>query len=182
MTENKVCHILMLEDMDNDVELIKRAAKKAIPTAVFNVAKTKEEFLEKLNWGVPNVILSDYNIPGYSGLEAMYHVRSIHAHIPFIFVTGMLDDEEKVAKAILAGASGYVLKDKLNTLADVLHAVLKTSEARYAKEEEERNRIRGAKLKLQKINALLEQADLADSNKDAIMRLVTEVQENLILA
>ena len=179
MSKNDICHVLILEDMDEDIELVKRVTKKTLPEAVFNVARTREEFLQKIQWVVPQVILSDYNLPDYNGLEALTHVHATHPHIPFIFVTGALNNDKKVADAIFSGAAAYVLKDELSKLKEILPAVMKTSREKFEREEEDRQRVRQAKMKLQKAVALLEKSDLADDNKADLVNILKEVQGNL---
>jgi len=179
MNKDTVKHILMLEDMENDVELIKRAVKKNIPNAIFSVAMNKQEFLEKIEWQVPQIILSDYNIPGYNGLDAMFYVNKHFPHIPFIFVTGTLQDEEKVAQAVLSGADGYVLKDNLKSLSGVIEEVLAKSEVRYQAAEEALQRIRQTNLKIQKITSLLDNLEIPEKEKQILKGLIKELEEEV---
>ncbi len=177
----KVYNILMLEDSESDAELVKRAAKKALPNAVFSIATNKKEFIERLNWQVPHIILSDYHLPGYNGLDAMFHVRKTHQHIPFIFVTGTLNDEEKVAQAILDGASGYVLKDNLRSLKDLIYNVLEAEEASFLAIEEGRKKMRRANLRIQKLTAILEDLNVEEDKKTILLNLVEELKNDIAI-
>lgn len=47
--------------------------------------------------------------------------------VPFVFVTGTLNDEEKVAQAVLRGASGYILKDNLKEIEERLNPIIQQS-------------------------------------------------------
>jgi CheY-like chemotaxis protein len=181
MLKNKTCHILILEDVETDAELIKRAVKSSIQNAVFTIANDKQSFVEKLNWQVPQVILSDYNIPGYGGLEAMKLVHEKHPHIPFVFVTGMLNNEEKAAKTILEGASAYLLKDNLKSLGGVIAEVLEKSKDKYEKVEKDRQRTRRINFTLQKITAVSEKSSANESEKSIIAKLIDDVREDLAL-
>lgn len=117
--------VFMLEDQKTDEELVKRQIRKLAPHAVFTVARDRASFYEKIKWGQHDVILADYDLPDFTGMEALQYAKENLAYIPFIFVTGTLDDEEKVAQAILSGAAGYVLKDRMSNLAERLEKVLK---------------------------------------------------------
>ncbi|TXF90761.1 response regulator [Neolewinella aurantiaca] len=113
---DRLLKILVLEDRKADFELCKRHLLREIPNAMFTRAADEAEFLEKLSWSTYDLVIADYNLPDYNGLQALLHVREHFAHLPFIFLTGTLNSEEKSAAAILQGANGYVLKDNISSL------------------------------------------------------------------
>ncbi|MCB0596163.1 MAG: response regulator transcription factor [Lewinellaceae bacterium] len=166
--KNDSLKIMVLEDQPLDQELIKRTVKKAFPNAVFIVAQSKKEYLERLGWGAPDVILSDYHIPGYNGLEALLYAKEHFPFVPFLFVTGMLNDEEKAAEVILKGAHGYVLKENLSSLPPALEAVLKNNKALAAQRESLHKKENKKKILLQKLQALLEQSSDFDTKGEAL--------------
>lgn len=172
---DKPFNILMLEDMKTDAELVKRQVLKAIPQAVFTVARNRAEFFEKIEWSVPDLVLADYNLPDINGLEALLHIREKKMYLlPFIFITGILNDEEKVAEAVLKGASGYVLKENLHTLPAKLEDVMKKAEAEKNAAQEAERRWREAELTLQKIQSKLSKSSDFEG-KDEIQQLLREV-------
>lgn len=177
--KNKVCQILMLEDMEHDVLLIKRIVKKHLPNSVFTVASNKAEFLEKTDWLVPQLVLSDINIPGYNGLDAMEYLHKRHPHIPFIFVTGTLNDEVQAAKTILRGASGYVLKDDLEELPSLIDKALADSHEKFMTIENDRRKLRQISINLQKVKAMLQESHPAGEAKSEILTLMQELEEIL---
>ncbi len=167
-------NILMLEDMKTDAELVKRQVQKAVPQAVFTIARNRAEFFEKIEWAVPDLVLADYNLPDINGLEALLHIREKKKFLPFIFITGILNDEEKVAEAVLKGASGYVLKENLSTLPEKVLDVLQKTKEQQSKAQEEERRWREAELTLQKVQAkLTKTADF--EGKAEIKQLLEEV-------
>jgi CheY-like chemotaxis protein len=172
--QNKTLNILMLEDMKTDAELVKRQVLKAAPNAVFTIARNRAEFFEKIEWSVPDIVLADYSLPDINGLEALLHVRGKMQFLPFIFITGILNDEEKVAEAILNGASGYVLKENLSTLPIKMEEVLLKAEAQKTAATEDERRWREAELNLQKVQSKLIKVDDFEG-KEEIMLLLTNV-------
>lgn len=167
-------NILILEDMKTDAELVKRQVMKVAPQSVFTIARNRAEFFEKIEWSVPDLVLADYNLPDINGLEALMHIRKVSPLLPFIFITGILNDEEKVAEAVLNGASGYVLKENLATLPDKLKDVLqKAVELRSAATEKERL-WREAGVNLQKAQAKLT-ASADFEGKTEILGLISAV-------
>ncbi len=176
---DKPLNILMLEDMRADAELVKRQVLKAVPQAVFTIARNRAEFFEKIEWSVPDLVLADYNLPDINGLEALLHIREKKQFLPFIFITGILNDEEKVAEAVLKGASGYVLKENLNTLPEKLMDVLQKTEAQQNAATESERRWREAELNLQKLQAKLHKA--ADfEGKEEIQQLLNDVLKTVM--
>jgi DNA-binding NarL/FixJ family response regulator len=59
--------------------------------------------------GAPDLILLDLELPGLSGTEALRQVRTTHPELPVLVLTAH-SEADHVRKAILAGASGYLLK------------------------------------------------------------------------
>jgi PAS domain S-box-containing protein len=111
---NKIeLHILMLEDDPLDAELVKAQLLLLEEyNCIVQWATTKETYIEALQTGNPDIILSDYTLPQYNGLEALMDLKGVNKLIPFIFVTGTIN-EETAAGTIKAGAWDYVVKDRL---------------------------------------------------------------------
>ena len=169
--------VFILEDMPVDLELVKRQVRKANANVLFAVARHRAEFQEKVVIFQPDIVLSDYNLPDMNGLEALLYVREHLDSTPFIFITGILNDEEKVAEAVLTGASGYLLKENLRNLPDLLSTVIKQNEQVMAQREIEWERRRSNQIKLRKSIALLRQTDFPGSDEIALS--LQEVADNL---
>src|SRR5689334_23096078 len=108
----QVLRILLLEDNLSDAELsIRKLADSGfhfIPVTARSAAEFKQ-FLESQSY---DVILGDYRLPDWTGIEAVRWLRSSGILTPFILVTGTLGDE-LATECIKAGADDYVLKDNL---------------------------------------------------------------------
>jgi len=117
-------HILLLEDAPTDAELIERELRKTGLNFILMRVESREAFARALENFLPDIVLSDYNLPGFSGLSALEMVKRDYPEIPVIMVTGALSDQEAV-NLLQAGANDYALKDRLARLAPaVQHALL----------------------------------------------------------
>lgn len=174
----KNLNVLMLEDQQTDALLIKRQVKKALPECIITVARNRSEFFEKIEWLVPDIILSDYNLPDINGLEALLYIREKKPQLPFIFISGALNDEEKVAEAVLQGANGYVLKGNLDAIPEKIVEVLKNAEAQQSAAAQQARQHREAIVSIQKSLALLEKAPDFEE-KETLQKLLSTTLEHL---
>jgi DNA-binding NtrC family response regulator len=121
--------ILILEDEAWDAALAQRLLTGAGLQLTAVVVDTKALFIEQLAAFRPEVILSDYHLPGFSGREALKIAQEIDPDIPFIIWSGVLGDEAAV-ELIKQGATDYVLKDRPARLPTVILRALAESERR----------------------------------------------------
>ncbi len=129
--------VLMVEDDDNDAVLINRELGRLTPTPVVQHVRTKPAFAAALEGFAPHAILSDHNIPGFSGWEALELAQHAQPDVPFILVTGSLDEETAV-RYLKNGASDYILKDRLVRLGPALLEALERARQREALRTQER--------------------------------------------
>jgi PAS domain S-box-containing protein len=107
--------ILHLEDSPADCELIKQATMAARLECHFTYAASQREFTDALNRQRFDLILADYNLPGYDGAAALADARAQQPATPFIFVSGTIG-EERAIEIMKEGATDYVLKNRLSRL------------------------------------------------------------------
>lgn len=167
-------NVLILEDNQDDALLIKRQVKKAYPEATFSIAEDRDSFLKKITWMSPSLVLSDYNLPDYNGLEALLYCRENMPQVPFVFVTGVLDDQEKAADAILNGAAGYILKDNMRSMHERLPEIVDRFRANLSTAELLRDKVTRARLLTQKLDAKIQAGALDDCRP-----IVTELRQLL---
>lgn len=124
MTQHDSYTFILLEDNETDVFLLRRRLTQLLPGVTVEVAASQAEY-ERLVRTLPaDIILSDYRLPQYSGIEALMFARKHAPVVPFIFVTGALHNEELAADTILKGASGFVLKNNLEKLDRIIPSLL----------------------------------------------------------
>jgi diguanylate cyclase (GGDEF)-like protein len=122
-------HILMIEDVTIDVELTILALKSADLVFTYDVTATAIECQQYLQEKKYDVILSDYRLPSFNGLQAFNFLKQSGQDIPFILITGSLGEEAAV-ECIKAGMTDYILKDRLFRLPSVLQRALQEFELR----------------------------------------------------
>ena len=120
--------VLMVEDSDDDALLVKRALHKGGFDLTSLRVHDRATLLVALAqpW---DAVLSDFCMPGFTGMEALVLCRSLQGDIPFILVSGTIGDETAVA-VMKAGASDYVMKHNLARLAPALMRELDDATAR----------------------------------------------------
>jgi DNA-binding NtrC family response regulator len=121
--------ILILEDEAWDAERAQSLLTSAGLDFTCVVVATKALFVEKLDSFRPDVILSDYHLPGFSGAAALAIAQDLYPDVPFIIWSGVLGDEAAVA-LIKQGATDYVLKDRPARLPSVIGRALAEAEQR----------------------------------------------------
>ena len=121
--------ILILEDEAWDAALAQRLLVSAGLRLTAVVVDTKASFVEQMAAFRPDIILSDYHLPGFSGQEALKIAQELYPDIPFIIWSGVLGDEAAV-ELIKQGATDYVLKDRPARLPSVILRALAEVEQR----------------------------------------------------
>ncbi|CAH1001366.1 Protein-glutamate methylesterase/protein-glutamine glutaminase [Neolewinella maritima] len=165
---DEIFKVFILEDMPVDLELVKRQVRKYRAAVLFAVARNRSEFESKVVTFQPDIVLSDYNLPDMNGLEALLYVREHLDSTPFIFITGILNDEEKVAEAVLTGASGYLLKENLRNLPELMGQIMTQNKEKTEQREQDWERRRNVQIKLRKSIAQLRQLNFAGSDEIAL--------------
>jgi PAS domain S-box-containing protein len=112
---SRLLNILAIEDSPYDAELLLQELLRAGLQVRMDVAKTAVEAVAFLLGGSYDLVLSDFGLKGWTGLDALQLLRERQPDLPFILVTGSLGDE-KAAECIKLGATDFVLKDRLNRL------------------------------------------------------------------
>jgi two-component system, cell cycle sensor histidine kinase and response regulator CckA len=128
--------ILMVEDASADVELSLRELRKSGLQVQVEVAITPEEFKQKLSEKSFDIVISDYRLPGWTGLEVLEVQRQLGFDQPLILVTGTLG-EELAIDCIRRGVSDYVLKHQLARLPVAVRHALEERELRLQRARSE---------------------------------------------
>jgi signal transduction histidine kinase len=165
-------HILLLEDDVADAELVKYALGQSGLPHLLERVDGREDFLRSLEQDKPDLILSDYHLPGFDGLEALDLARERSPDTPFIFVTGTLG-EERAIETLKRGASDYVLKNSLTQLVPAVHRALREAETRTERRRAE-ERLRDSHEQLRALSVYLQYV-----REEERTRIAREVHDEL---
>jgi len=107
--------ILIVEHDQDDIELCLRELKRDGLPIDPKFAGTRAEFAEAARTGTFDIILADYRLPNWTGIDVLNFARELGLDVPFILVTGTLG-EELAVECIKRGINDYVLKHQLARL------------------------------------------------------------------
>ncbi len=129
--------ILFAEDIPTDVELALHEIRKGGIQFDYRVVDTEEGFRKEITDFTPDLIISDYAMPAFDGMSALLITRSLSRFIPFIMLTGSMNEETAV-KCMKAGANDYVIKEQIKRLPFAVMEALEKLQARIEREKIEK--------------------------------------------
>jgi len=133
--------ILHVEDLDTDAELIKREIAKSGIQFIYRIVETKDEYIKAINEFKPDIILSDYTLPSFNGMQAIQIREQLAKSTPFILITGTINEETAVA-VMKAGADDYLIKEHLTRIGEAIKsAIHKREMTRQKQDADEKLRI-----------------------------------------
>ncbi|HEV3008148.1 MAG TPA: EAL domain-containing protein [Burkholderiales bacterium] len=121
--------MLLTEDVASDAELELRELKRAGLRVKHRLVDTEQSFEQALREFAPDVILSDFSMPGFDGMAALAMARELSPDTPFIFVSGTIGEEYAI-RALKSGATDYVLKSNLLRLPAAVERALAEAQER----------------------------------------------------
>ena len=163
-------NVLMVEDNPADVELCVRELKKAGFDPQVDVNQTSHEFAASITAKSYDVILADYSLPAWNGFQALELLQQMNKEVPFLLVTGTLDDQAAV-EFIQKGGADYIHKDRLARLPV---AVQRALERKVLREEAAQSGSRNASDRQRVEEAITSLAAFAQRNPNPVLEFTRD--------
>ncbi|BAY66252.1 multi-sensor hybrid histidine kinase [Calothrix brevissima NIES-22] len=128
--------VLIVEDSEDDTLLLVRELRRAGYNLHYVRVDTADEMEAALNQQLWDIVIADYSLPAFSGLDALKLVQKRKLDIPFIIVSGTIGEDIAVA-AMKAGAHDYIIKGNLTRLVPAVERELREAEERYKRHSAE---------------------------------------------
>jgi two-component system, cell cycle sensor histidine kinase and response regulator CckA len=125
----KQLRILFVEDSPEDAELEERDLRKGGLEFISKRVQTRDELAKALVEWKPDLVISDYSLPGMDGMGVLKTVREMNTEVPFIFVSGTIG-EERAIESLKGGATDYVVKDRLGGFLSKVKRALREADDR----------------------------------------------------
>lgn len=132
-----ILKILILDDHASDAELMERELQRAGISFTSHHVENRHAYETALADFRPDLILSDYSLPDYDGRAALECAKVHLPGVPVIIVSGNIGEETSV-ELLKAGATDYVLKDRMARLPAAVERALAEVESVNARRESER--------------------------------------------
>ena len=128
--------VLIVEDSEDDAALLLRELRKGGYEPIYRQVCTREEVVRALREAEWEIVISDWVMPDFNGLLAYRLVREHGVDVPFLIVSGTIDEENAV-EALRAGVHDFMTKGKFARLLPAIERELRESEVRRRKREAE---------------------------------------------
>ncbi|HEY2546686.1 MAG TPA: response regulator [Candidatus Acidoferrum sp.] len=130
--------LLIAEDSEDDSELVVRELRRGgydVKFARVDTPAALEAACDSQEW---DLVISDFSMPQFSGIDALALVRKKKPEVPFIFVSGTMGEETAVA-AMRDGAQDYLMKNNLKRLVPAVQRELREAEEHRARKDLEKH-------------------------------------------
>ena len=115
MIQKNLLKILFIEDLPSDVDLAVLELRREKLRFDHTTVCTRVDLIKALNEFKPDLIISDYMMPSFNGLQALQIAKGFDPEIPFIVYTGSVNEVTAV-ECIKAGAQDYIIKEHMTRL------------------------------------------------------------------
>jgi len=136
---SEIIKILIAEDTPADAELCEREVRKILKSCQFQVVDERQAYVTALSEFQPDLILSDYSMPGFDGMAALKLAQEYSPEMPFIIVTGSVS-EDVAAECMKAGAWDYIIKQHIRRLGPAVVSALDKKQTLITKRKAEDER------------------------------------------
>jgi phosphoserine phosphatase RsbU/P len=132
----KPLRVLIVEDSEDDALLLVFELRRGDYSPVFKRVESFDSMQEALDEETWDLVISDYVLPGFSGLEALRLVRKSGLDLPFIIVSGKIGEDTAV-NAMKEGANDYLIKGNISRLVPAIEREMQEAEVRRKRRDAE---------------------------------------------
>ena len=126
---SRLLRALLVEDSENDAELLVRALRRGGYDVEHRRVDSAAALLENLEVQEWDIVISDYSMPGFTGMAALSIVREKGFDMPFVFVSGTMGEDIAV-EAMKTGAQDYIVKGNLSRFLPAIERELREAGVR----------------------------------------------------
>ena len=135
-TAGRPLRVLLAEDTEDDVLLLERELRSGGFAVSFDRVQSREAMKAALGRGPFDLVVSDYSMPGFDALDALAAVKEAGLDLPFIVVSGTVDEASAVI-ALKAGAHDFVVKGNFARLVPAVERELREARSRAERRQME---------------------------------------------
>lgn len=131
---SKKLKVLLIEDSEDDAVLVKRELKKNGYEPYIQRIETSQDMKKNLKEKSWDIVISDYVMPRFSGIDAIKQFKKTKSDIPFIVVSGKIGEDTAV-ESMKAGADDYIMKNNLSRLGPAIKRELNDYKVRQERKK-----------------------------------------------
>jgi len=131
---DKSIRILLIEDSEDDALILMREISKGGYDPVYHRVESADELLSSLENEAWDIVIADYSLPKFSGIDALKILSEREQHVPVIMVSGKMGEDSAV-EAMRAGAGDYIIKGNYARLVPAIERELRDSNIRQERIE-----------------------------------------------
>ncbi len=135
-TVARTLHVLIIEDSEDDAALVLRELRRGGFELISERVDTQRALVAALERRTWDLVISDYSMPTFNAPAALAVIRAREVDLPFVIVSGTIDEETAVA-SLRAGACDFVVKTRLARLVPAVERELREKAGREAKRRAE---------------------------------------------
>jgi PAS domain S-box-containing protein/putative nucleotidyltransferase with HDIG domain len=136
ISDPQCLRVLIVEDSEDDALLIIRALKKGGYAPEYERVETAASMRKALQDKTWDIILSDYKLPHFNGIDAITLLKEANIDIPFIIISGAIGEETAV-ECMRLGAHDYIMKNNLSRLCQAIARELEEADSRSKRKQAE---------------------------------------------
>lgn len=174
---NVALRLLIIEDSEDDALLIVRDLKRSGYEPIYERVDTEAALRAAFDGGSWDIVVSDFNMPHFTGTDALKLLRERDQDTPFIFVSGTIGEDVAV-EAMRAGAQDYVTKGNLRRLVPAIERELRDAAVRRERRAGEARFRRVVDSAMMGILFWDAQGQITDAN-DQFLKIVGYTREDL---